>query len=149
MNRSTTEKILTRITVFTFFLMLFASCGSSRRTVGVEEGWEILDDRKVNFVRDKDVIEVKSRNQFTAIQFKVEDRDIRINELQIYFDNGDKLEPAIDDVVKAGESSRIIDIGREGRFIDRIEFKYRTTGSILKGRAQVLTLGRRYNPYGY
>jgi hypothetical protein len=149
MNRSTTEKILTRITVFTFFLMLLASCGSSRRTVGVEEGWEILDDRKVNFVRDKDVIEVKSRNQFTAIQFKVEDRDIRINELQIYFDNGDKLEPAIDDVVKAGESSRIIDIGREGRFIDRIEFKYRTTGSILKGRAQVLTLGRRYNPYGY
>jgi hypothetical protein len=149
MNRSTTEKILTRITVFTFFLMLLASCGSSRRTVGVEEGWEILDDRKVNFVRDKDVIEVKSRNQFTAIQFKVEDRDIRINELQIYFDNGDKLEPAIDDVVKAGESSRIIEIGREGRFIDRIEFKYRTTGSILKGRAQVLTLGRRYNPYGY
>lgn len=149
MNRSTTEKILTRITVFTLFLMLLSSCGSSRRTVGVEEGWEILDDRKVNFVRDKDVIEVKSRSQFTAIQFKVEDRDIRINELQIYFNNGDKLEPAIDDVVKAGESSRIIEIGREGRFIDRIEFKYRTTGSILKGRAQVLTLGRRYNPYGY
>ena len=149
MNRTTTEKILTRITVFTLFLMLLSSCGSSRRTVGVEEGWEILDDRKVNFVRDKDVIEVKSRSQFTAIQFKVEDRDIRINELQIYFNNGDKLEPAIDDVVKAGESSRIIEIGREGRFIDRIEFKYRTTGSILKGRAQVLTLGRRYNPYGY
>jgi len=134
---------------FLFALLLTTiSCGSSRRTLGIEEGWELLAERKVNFVRDKDEIEVRSRNQFTAIRFKVEDRDVRINDLKIYFQNGDKLEPSLDDVIKANESSRIIELARDGRFIEKIEFKYRTTGTVLEGRANVLILGQKYNP-GY
>jgi hypothetical protein len=139
-------------TIFKFsLLILFAvstfSC-ATRRSVGLEEGWELLSERKVNFVRDKDEIEVRSRNMFTAIRFKVEDRDIRINDLEVFFQNGDKLSPAIDDVIKAGESSRIIEIARDGRYINKITFRYRTTGSILQGRANMIVMGQRYNP-GY
>ena len=122
---------------------LFA-CGSSRRSIGVEEGWELLSEKKVNFVRDKDDIHVDSRNQFTAIRFKVEDRDVRINDLKIYFRNGDKLEPKIDDEVPANQFSREIELARDGRYIDHIEFKYRTTGSVLKGRANMLIFGKKY-----
>jgi|SRR5215204_4561614 len=132
---------------FLFVLLLSASCGSSRRTIAIEEGWELLDDRKVDFVRDKDVIEVKSQSQLVGIRFTVEDRDIHINELKVYFDNGDKLEPAIDEVVAAGENSRFIEFASQGRYVNKIEFKYRTTGSILKGRAHVLTFGRKYDLY--
>ena len=128
---------------------LFTSCNSSRRIVGVEEGWEVLAQRKVNFVRDKDDIDINSRNMFTAIRFRVEDRDIRISELKIYYPNGDKLEPSVDDEIPAGQMSRIIDLSRDGRYIDKIEFKYRTTGNILKGRANVIILGKKFNPYGY
>jgi hypothetical protein len=117
--------------------------------VGLEEGWEVLGESKVNFIRDKDVIPVQSRSSFTAIRFRVEDRDIRISELKVQFDNGDKLEPAIDEEVKAGDNSRIIDLAREGRIINNIEFSYRTTGSILQGRAKVLIIGRRYDPNRY
>lgn len=131
-----------------FLVGLLVSCNSSRRIVGIEEGWEILGESKVNFVRDKDEIEVRNRNQFTAIRFRVEDRDIRINDLKVSFINGDKLEPALDDAISADQMSRIIELGMEGRYLDRIEFKYRTTGNILKGRAKVLVLGRRYTP-GY
>jgi hypothetical protein len=128
-----------------FVLAGFAcSCGSSRRSIGIEEGWELLSENKVNFVRDKDEIKINSRNQFTAIRFKVEDRDIRINDIKIYFDNGDKLEPNIDDEIKADDYSRIIELARDGRYIDKIEFRYRTTGNILKGRANVLVLGKKY-----
>jgi hypothetical protein len=138
---------------FVFMLLLITttlvmSCGSSRRSIGIEEGWELLSERKVNFVRDKDEVEVRSRNQFTAIRFHVEEREIRLNDLKIYFQNGDKLEPALDDVINPGQSSRIIDLGAEGRYIEKIEFKYRTTGNVLKGRANVLVLGKRYYP-GY
>lgn len=133
-------------------LLLFActqlSCGSSRRGIGVEEGWDLIAQKKVNFVRDKDDINVNSRNQYTSLRFKVEDRDIRINELKIYFQNGDKLEPNIDDQLRAGESSREIELARDGRYIDRIEFKYHTIGNVLKGRGNVLIFGRRYYP-GY
>ena len=136
------------LTMLLFSLTIISSCGTPRRSIGIEEGWELLSERKVNFLRDKDEIPVRSRNQFTAIRFHVEDRDIHLNDLKIYFQNGDKLEPALDDVISAGQSSRIIDIAAEGRYIEKIEFKYRTTGNVLKGRANVLVLGKRYYP-GY
>jgi hypothetical protein len=129
---------------FAVFTLSIASCHSSRRSIGIEEGWELISERKVNFVRDKDEISVKSRTPFTALRFKVEDKDIHINDLKIYFDNGDKLEPNMDEAIPANEFSRVIDLGREGRFIDRIDFKYRSTGNILSGRANVLVLARKY-----
>ena len=130
------------------FLFALASCSSSRKSIGVEEGWELLSESKVNFVRDKDEIRINSHNQFTAIRFKVEDREVRINDVKIYFDNGDKLEPNIDEVILADQYSRIIELAKDGRYIDRIEFKYRTTGNVLKGRANVILFGKRYYP-GY
>ncbi len=139
---------LLRKIFFAIFILSLTACSSSRRSIGIEEGWELLSENKVNFVRDKDEIKVESRNQFTAIRFKVEDRDIRLNDIKIYFENGDHLAPNIDDVIRAGEFSRIIELARDGRYIDRIEFKYRTTGNILKGRANVLVIGQRYYP-GY
>lgn len=140
-NRSTT--ILLR-SFGALMLLLLVACHPSRRAIAVEEGWDILAQEKVNFVRDKDEIPVRSRSQYTAIRFKVEDRDIHINDLKIYFTNGDKLEPNINDDIKAGEFSRVIEVAAEGRYIDHIEFTYRTTGNILKGRANVILFGRRY-----
>ncbi len=129
-------------------LFILSSCFSSRRALGIEEGWELLSEKKVNFVRDKDEITVNSRNQFIGLRFKVEDKDVRINDLKIFFQNGDKLEPSLDDVIAANQYSKIIELGREGRTIDKIEFKYRTTGNVLSGRANVVVLGQKYNP-GY
>jgi hypothetical protein len=126
---------------------LFSACSSSRRAFGIEEGWELLGEQKVNFVRDKDVIEVNSRNMFTAIRFYVEDKDVSINDLKIQFENGDKIEPALNDVIAAGEQSRVIELAADGRVINNIEFKYRSMGSLLQGRAKVLIVGKRYNPY--
>jgi hypothetical protein len=127
---------------------LFSSCYSSRRSLAVEEGWELLGENKVNFVRDKDELIVTSRSLFTEIRFRVEDREVRINDLKIHFQNGDKLEPAIDFVVPANQDSRIIELARDGRNISKIEFSYRTTGNVLRGRANVIIYGKRYSP-GY
>ena len=142
----TNLKPLFFVSLILFSVTTLLSCGSSR-TVAVEEGWELLSERKVNFVRDKDEIDVTSRNQFTAIKFRVEGKDVRINDLKIYFDNGDKLEPSLDAIIPAGEESKIIELGREGRNIDRLEFKYRSTGNLLDGRANVLVFARRFNLY--
>ena len=136
-----------------FFSMLLASlsfsCGTSHRTLVLEKDWELLGQEKVDFVRDVDEIDVTSDNRFTAIKFKVEDRGVHINDLKVYFTNGDKLEPSLDDEIGTDQYSREIQLSPEGRLIDRIQFKYRTTGNVLKGRANVLVLGKRYNPYGY
>jgi hypothetical protein len=137
------------VLVLAFLTLVFASsCFTTRRSIAVEEGWELLGEEKVNFVRDADELVVTSRNQFTAIRFLVEQREVRINDLTVHFQNGDKLEPAIDFVVPADQNSRVIELAADGRTISKIAFRYRTTGSILKGRANVLVYGKRYNP-GY
>jgi hypothetical protein len=137
----------------TFLILIItlvaASCASTRQTVVLEQDWEMLGQSKVNFVRDVDEIDVTSEQKYTAIRFRVEDREVRLNELKIYFTNGDKLEPSLDDAIPADQYSRIIELNPEGRMIDRVQFKYRTTGNVLKGRANVLVLGKRYNQLGY
>jgi len=140
---------LTR-SIFAFLLLalsatFLSSCSSSRRSIPVEDGWELLGEEKVNFLRDKDEVVVVSQNLFTDIRFRVEDREVRIADLKISFQNGDKLEPSIDFVVMANQNSRNIELAADGRAISKIEFTYRTTGNVLKGRANVLIYGKRYN----
>ena len=126
------------------------SCSSTRRSIAIEEGWELIGESKVNFVRDRDQVDVISANRFTAIRFKVENRDIRLNGLNVVYQNGDKLAPVIDDIIVADQYSRDIELGPEGKMIRSIDFKYRTTGNILKGRGNVLVFGKRYvNPPVY
>lgn len=141
--------LLAKSFVFIALLLLFASC-TTTRSIAIEEGWELLGERKVNFVRDKDDINVTSRNEFTALRFKVENRDIRLNYLKIHFRNGDVLQPAIDEIINANQNSHVIELARDGRPIDKVEFKYHTTGSnVLEGRASVLLFGKKYYPGGY
>lgn len=126
-------------------LGLLISCGSTRNSIAIEEGWELLGETKAGFIRETDVINVSSRNQFTAIRFKVEGHDIKLSELAVFFDSGDKLSPAVDEMIPAGHESRIIELAADGRTITRVELKYRTTGNILKGRAGILMFGKRYH----
>jgi hypothetical protein len=128
---------------------MLLSC-TSTRSIAIEEGWELLGEQKVNFLKDKDQILVVSRNEFIALRFKVEDRDIRLNYLKIYFRSGDILQPAIDEIINANQNSRIIELANEGRPIEKIEFKYHTIGTkYLGGRANVLVFGKKYYAAGY
>ena len=139
------KKFFTQMGAFIMISSLILSCGSSRRSIGIEEGWELLSEEKVNFVRDRDEIVVNNKRPYTALRFKVEGRDVHLSDLTIHFDNGDKLEPNLDDDIAAGQYSRSIELGTEGKYINKIEFKYRTLGNVLKGRANVLLFGERYD----
>jgi len=140
--------LLTNVLLF-LFTVLVISCTSSRRSIAIEEGWDMLGEQKVNFVRDVDEIDISTTNRYTALRFKIEGREVRLNNLKLYLDNGDVLQPALDDVIGADQFSRDISISSEGRMIDKIQFRYRTTGNVLKGRANVLVFGKRYDPYRY
>lgn len=122
----------------------FLSCGSTRNSIAIEEGWELLGEVKAGFIRETDVINVTSRNQFTSIRFKVEGQDVKLSDLSVYFDSGDRLSPSLDEEIPSGHESREIELAADGRTINRIEFKYRTLGNILKGKANILVFGKRY-----
>ena len=63
------------------------------------------------------------------------------------FQNGDKLEPALDDILPADQYSREIELATDGKFVYKIEFQYRTLGNITKGRANMLVFGKRYTGF--
>ncbi|MEJ7627122.1 MAG: hypothetical protein WKF35_09675 [Ferruginibacter sp.] len=130
---------------FLFLVVFSISCGSARRTLAIEEGWELLGELTVDFARDSDKLDINSTTRYSALRFKVENREVKIRDLKIVFANLDKLEPSIDEVIPADQYSKIIELGPEGKDVRSIEFKYRTTGNLLKGRAKVLVFGKRYN----
>ena len=65
------DPIIKKLVPVVVLLMLLNSCGPSRRSIAIEEGWDLIGERKVNFVKDKDVLDVHSSYKFTAIRFKV------------------------------------------------------------------------------
>ncbi len=134
-----------KFTLFISLVIISFSCGSTRNSIAVEEGWELLGETKAGFIRETDVINVNSRNQFTAIRFKVEGAEIKLSELGVFFESGDKLSPAVDETIPAGKESRLIELAADGRTITKIEFKYRTVGSIIKKKANILIFGKRYH----
>ena len=123
---------------------VISSCSSSRKTIAIEEGWELIGESKVNFVRDRSSIQVLNSNPYTAIRFKVENKAIRLKSFNVVFQNGDKLAPLVDSEIEADQFSRDFDLGPDGRSIRSIDFNYRSKGNILKGRAKVLIFAKRY-----
>lgn len=144
---STVKKIVSG-SIFLAMIVIVASCSSSRNTIAIEQGWELIGETKVNFVRDRDQIRVMSNNRYTAIRFRVEDKDIILKDLNIVYQNGDKLAPLIDEKLPANQNSRDIELGADGKYISSVEFSFRSTGSVLKGRAKILVFGKRFEqPY--
>lgn len=128
-------------------LASLSACGPSTRTIAVEEGWELIGETKVNFVRDKEEIMVNSTETYTDIRIKVENKPIVIHYLKLVFPNGDKMEPAINNVIQAGQYSSPIHVAQNGKQLRSIQLKGRSTGNVLKGRAKVLIFGKRYTGY--
>ncbi len=126
-----------------FSVILFASSCAGTKTIPVEEGWDLLGETKVNFIRDRDELKILNTNQYTAVRFRVENKDVHIKDVNIIYPNGDKLTPSLDDDIAAGQYSKQIDLAPEGRDIRSIQFSYRSTGSVLKGRATVYVFGKR------
>ena len=135
-------KILFRVLCFALMVTL-AACGPARKSIAVEEGWELLGEKRVDFGKDTDELMVNSSYQFTDVRFRVEEREVRVKEFNVVFQNGDKLAPAIEQDFTPGQESKIIHISPQGRFIRNFEFKYRTKGNLLKGRASILVFGKR------
>ena len=138
-------KNLLKLTLFFGLIIISFSCGSSRNSIAVEEGWELLGETKAGFIRETNVINVNSRNQFTALRFKVEGAEIKLSALDVYFESGDRLSPAVDESISAGQESRLIELAADGRTIKKIEFRFRTVGSIIKKKANILIFGKRYH----
>ena len=58
------------LSILILCVLFNTACGPSRRSVAVEEGWELIAERKVNFIKDKDEVIIESRNTISKCRGK-------------------------------------------------------------------------------
>jgi hypothetical protein len=115
---------------------------AANRSLTSPNAWEVLGTRSVRYGTDHDVISVSSEKWYKGIYFKVTDAPIRINDMKVYFDNGDKFDVSIRGMIRENGHSRTIELPGGQRRITKVEFSYETMGSN-RGTAN-LTLWGKY-----
>ena len=104
----------------------------------------MITERKVNHLKETDVVNIKSLERFTALRLYAKESDIEIKGVEITLINGDILKPSIENKIAKGESSRIIELASEGRQIVNIRVKYRSAGKLFSKKGTVQFAGRPY-----
>ena len=127
----------------TKIIFLLASIGLILSSFTLQNDWKIIGERSVKFSSDKDVIKVGGNDWYTKLKIKVVDAPLHIADMDIIFENGEKMDVAIRENIRQGGESRIIDLPGGERRIDKIEFRYRTTGRLRNGTANVIVFGKR------
>ncbi|MCE9581848.1 MAG: hypothetical protein K8T20_04955 [Planctomycetes bacterium] len=107
-----------------------------------KEKWEKLGTRIVDFVADKDTIEVgANEGRFDKIRIDVEDGNLDMWNIRVVFGDGQDFSPETKVEFRQGSMSRTIDLPGDTRVIRKIEFWYKS--EFKKGRATVHVFGRQ------
>jgi hypothetical protein len=103
--------------------------------------WEKLGSRQVDFIADKDVIEVGGvEGRFSAIRIDVEEGNLDMWNVRVVFENDEDYSPDTRIEFRQGSMSRVIDLPGEARKIRKISFLYKS--EFKKGRATVHVFGK-------
>lgn len=91
-----------------------------------KKGWHKIGETKVNFTKDRDVIDILIANRFSAIQLKVEDAPIDLIGAEAYYESGDKQDLKINASIKAPGESDVINLNGGERTLKKIVLIYKT-----------------------
>ncbi len=116
------------------FLLLFASIVAistvtAQKTEVVtsnKPGWHKIGETTVMFKADRDVLVVLGADKFKAIQIKVTDAPIRLEDIEVYYENDTKEDIQIRSDFKKGEKSRVIDLKGGDRNLKKVVFVYKS-----------------------
>ena len=121
-----------------------ATCVVCLGTTGAAAAvWERLGVRTVLLAGDVDVIPVTAaEGLFRAVQLRVRQNGIFINDMQITFGNGNQMDVPLRHHIPKGGKTRVIDLPGARRNIRSVRIVYRSEMD-LGGRATVELWGRR------
>ena len=107
--------------------MMLALLAFSVQKAWAEDKWEKLGERKVEFKGEKDVIEVGVHDgKFSHIRFEVEEGDVELFKIKVFFSNGETFQPETGHHFKEGERTHEIELPGKARHVDKVEFFYRS-----------------------
>jgi hypothetical protein len=88
-------------------------------------GWVYLGEAHVDGAADHDKIKIgRSEGRFRALQIRVDYAAIEFNHVVVHYANGTSEEVQVRQKIRAGGSTRDIDLAGGDRAIDNVEFWY-------------------------
>ncbi len=93
-----------------------------------DRDWVLLGTRKASlFIKDQDTFRIgRDMGRFSAIRVSAKDQDIRMYGMRIVYGNGSVETVPIYGTLEEGQTSQPYDLKGRKRYIDHIEFRYRT-----------------------
>lgn len=140
----------------TLIVILLAVAGSygrvSAQTPAVitsdKAGWHKIGEKTVDFTKDRDEIVVLGNDRFASVKFKVTDAPIDLQDLEVYYESGDKQDIKILFPIKSPGESRVIDLNGGERSLKKIVFVYKTLPNSKDKKAHVEIWGLKKDGNG-
>ncbi|MBL7729990.1 MAG: hypothetical protein JNM88_02340 [Chitinophagaceae bacterium] len=134
-------KVFSATLLFAFFCAA-VSFTTRKSDVNKPGDWFFLEDKKVSFGVDHDVIHFGNwKDDVRQIKLKVTDGPLKMYDMKVYFDNGGVQDVSLRNHFAQGSESRVIDLDGGLRHLTKIEFRYETKG-FARGRARVAVWGK-------
>ena len=136
------RKLNTIIFIIAFTLLSSAFIPSDSNTTNAGK-WVYLGERKVDYISDRDVIQVTAaKGAYRALRFNVKRSPIRLNHITIHFGNGNTQKLNVNVRIPANQWSPILDLKGNKRIINKVVFNYKTPPRASK-KALVKLFGRK------
>ena len=130
------KKILLVLTVF----MIGAGALQAQKPEVVikdKDGWQKIGEAKVDFKTEKDAFVIMGADKFKAIQVRVKDAPIHLEDLNIEFDGGAKQDVNLKESYSAGSKTKVINLKDAPKGLKKVEFIYRTVPNAKDERAEI------------
>lgn len=102
-----------------------------------DPGWHKIASMVVDFKADRDEVAVLGKDHFKAIRLKVTDRALEMGKVIVVYENDQRQEADVRNLIKAGEQTRIIDLDGQNRAIKKIILHYTSIPNAKDDRANV------------
>lgn len=105
------------------------------------QGWENLGTREVKDRSEQDTWHLSNDGQFRKLKITVQYKPVRFYKLLVTYGNGEKQEFEIRNLIRAGGSTRVLDLDGKDRHIKKVDIWYEAA-TVKRGvRSQVTLYG--------
>jgi hypothetical protein len=102
--------------------------------------WELIGQRQVGFLVDRDAVSGRGQGRFSVIRICVGTAPVHFRDVDVVFANGERQQLAINALVRAGTCTANLDLRGEARRVARVEMVYNSVPNF-RGRALVSVYG--------
>jgi hypothetical protein len=86
--------------------------------------WQVLGRATVDDGGDKDEFKIEGADRFRKLRVSAQGGDISMKDMDVEFDGGGKQDIDVRSTIKAGQSSRSLDLDNNGKGIKKVKFNY-------------------------